>query len=383
MSDTNAPPPEDKSPAPGARPAALPAPPAAPRPKRRDPVPALYIGGFVALAIAVVWLWTRPPRETVAAIDPARVAALEARLSEMEPRLAQMEPRLQPLDRRIATLEARPAPAAPPPPTDLGPLDRRLATALDRIAALEARPAGQALPLDDLAARRDLAALAARQDTVASRQDLLAARQQQAENEFATRVAGAEHTLTDRIATAERALGERIAALETRLAAAEQIATRLPQVEDRAARLARLASAQAALDAGRPLGALPGAPPELARFATVAAPTEASLKLAFPAAARAARETAGPDTSGQGVLESAWNRAQALVTVRRGEEVVVGDPAAGILATARRALDAGDLAGAVATIGRLPPKAAAAMEDWTSQARALLAARAALARLAA
>lgn len=381
MSDTNAPPPEDKGPAPGARPA-LPAP-AASRRKSRDPVPLLYIGGFVALAIAVVWLWTRPVPAPVAGVDPARVAALEQRLAQMEPRLAQLEPRLAPLDRRIGALEARPAPPAPPPPPDLDPLERRLTATLDRIAALEARPVGQALPLDDLAARRDLAALAARQDTVASRQDALAARQQQAENEFTARVTGAERSLTDRIAAAERALGDRIAALETRLAAAEQIATRLPQVEDRAARLARLAAAQAALDAGQPLGAIPGAPPELARFATAAPPTEASLRLAFPAAARAAREAAGPDTSGQGVLESAWNRAQALVTVRRGEEVVVGDPAAGVIATARRALEAGDLAGAVAALGRLPAPAAAAMEDWTSQARALLAARAALARLAA
>lgn len=382
MSDTNAPPPEDKGPVPDARPA-LPAPAGAPRRRSRDPVPLLYAGGFVALAIAVVWLWTRPVPQPTPGVDPARVAALETRLGQMEPRVAQLEPRLAPLDRRIAALEQRPAPDAPPPPPDLAPLERRLSTALDRIAALEERPAGQTLPLDDLAARRDLAALAARQDTIASRQDALAARQQQAENEFTARVTGAERSLTDRIAAAERTLSDRLAALETRLAAAEQVASRLPQVEDRAARLARLATAQAALDAGQPLGTIPGAPPELARFATAAPPTEASLRLAFPAAARAAREAAGPDTSGQGVLESAWNRAQALVTVRRGEEVVVGDPAAGTLATARRALEAGDLAGAVATLGRLPPQAAAAMEGWTGQARALLAARAALARLAA
>ena len=42
-----------------------------------------------------------------------------------------------------------------------------------------------------------------------------------------------------------------------------------------------------------------------------------------------------------------WARAQDLVTIRRGDHVLVGDPAAGLLAERADELDAGDLAGAV------------------------------------
>lgn len=357
--------------------------------RRPDPVPLLLAAGIVALGIAVIWLWVRTapePEAMTPAVDPARVAALEAQLRRIEPllapldqRIGRIEPLLTPLDRRIAAIETRPT----PPATDLTPVEQRLAALNDRLAALEGRPDPTPLPLDELASRRDLAALAARQDTVASRQDSLAARQAQAENEITARITTAERALSDHLGTVERGLAARLDALESRLAASERVAARLPQLEDRAARLARLTAMREALEGGRPLGMLPDAPPELARFATQAPPTEAGLKLAFPAAARAARAASEPDSQGQGILESAWNRAQALVTVRRGEEVVVGDPAAGVLAAIRNALEAGDLSTAVAAAERLPPAAAIAFKDWTEQAKALLAARAALARLAA
>ena len=73
-----------------------------------------------------------------------------------------------------------------------------------------------------------------------------------------------------------------------------------------------------------------------------------------------------------------WTQAQELVTVRQGDHVLVGDPAAGLLERARSALDAGDLDAAVADIGNLQGAAAQAMAGWLAQARALLAARAAL-----
>jgi hypothetical protein len=54
-----------------------------------------------------------------------------------------------------------------------------------------------------------------------------------------------------------------------------------------------------------------------------------------------------------------------------------------VLAHARTVLDAGDLAGAVASVGSLSGPAAQALAAWLDQARGLLAARAALADLAA
>ena len=83
------------------------------------------------------------------------------------------------------------------------------------------------------------------------------------------------------------------------------------------------------------------------------------------------------------MLDSAVARLSGLVTVRRGEEVVWGDAAAAEIERARRAVDAGDIEGALARLSRLPPAAQEAMRAWADQARALVAARAALAALAA
>jgi len=78
-----------------------------------------------------------------------------------------------------------------------------------------------------------------------------------------------------------------------------------------------------------------------------------------------------------------WVQAQGLVTVRQGDRVLIGDPAAGVLAHARADLEAGDLAAAVADVAKLEGAAAQAMSAWLEQARSLLQARAALAAWAA
>ena len=83
------------------------------------------------------------------------------------------------------------------------------------------------------------------------------------------------------------------------------------------------------------------------------------------------------------LLARIWARAQDLVTVRQGDRVLLGDPAAGVLGRARTALDAGDLAGAVAAVATLTGPAAQAMAGWLADARSLLDARAALADRAA
>ena len=92
---------------------------------------------------------------------------------------------------------------------------------------------------------------------------------------------------------------------------------------------------------------------------------------------------AHPDTEGKPLLTRLWAEAQDLVTIRQGDRVLVGDPAAGVLEHARIALEAGDLAAAVAEVGTLQGAAAQAMAAWLAQARALLDARAALAGWAA
>jgi hypothetical protein len=146
--------------------------------------------------------------------------------------------------------------------------------------------------------------------------------------------------------------------------------------------LARVTAISAALAQGQPLGDSAGLPPALARFAVSPPPTEARLRIAFPAAAAQARLAARPDPAQLGFWRAMRERAAALITVRRGDTVLIGSGAIGILDRAQAALDAGDLAGAVGILGTLPAPPAAAMAGWRDQAQALLQARAALAMLA-
>lgn len=237
--------------------------------------------------------------------------------------VAALREQMRTLQQRLAQLEQRPTPAAtpaPPPAVDLRPLE-------SRVAALEQRPTAQPAP------------------------------------------AGPDPAVTERLAT-----------LDDRLAKAEQAASRAGQeAASRTARLARLQAAAAALEAGRPLGEIPSAPSALARFAAVAPPTEAALRLAFPDAAQQARAASRTAEADQGVGARIWQRVRNLVTIREGDTVLLGAPAATVLGQAQARLNAGDLAGAVAALDGLDPEAAAAIGEWRGRAEALLAARAALA----
>jgi hypothetical protein len=170
----------------------------------------------------------------------------------------------------------------------------------------------------------------------------------------------------------EDALSGRLQTLEQRLARAEAA------ISAGTARMAHLQAARAALEAGRPLGEIPGAPPALAKFANAAPPTEASLRLSFRAAASAAGQAGDRSTAGLSAPQRIWQQVQTLVTVQQGDKVVLGGPASGVLAQAQARLDVGDLAGAVAALDPLDPAAARAMAGWRAQAQALLDARAAL-----
>jgi hypothetical protein len=242
----------------------------------------------------------------------------------------------------LAWLWLYPVPAPPPAATpDLAPLQARLDTLENRLARLEAAPRAAApVGAPSGTAPTDLAPLEAR---IAALENRPAA-----------------------MAPPDPALAAQVAALVAR--------------EERSI---RVQAAWAALEAGHRLGKLPGAPAALERFADTDPPTEAALRLAFPRAARAALAASRPVDADRPILSRIWARAQELVTIRQGERVILGDPAAGTIAVARQALDAGDLAGAVSALGGLHGPAATAMANWLGDARALLEARAALAALAA
>ncbi len=157
-----------------------------------------------------------------------------------------------------------------------------------------------------------------------------------------------------------------------------------PELATKARRMAKIQAAMLALQTGAPLGELTNAPEALGRYAEKAPPTEAVLRAQFQSYASKALAVGGNiGTDRRGTL---WERVRAniigLVTVRRGNKIVVGDRAEAIISDARADLAEGNLSGAVQTLEGLPKNAQEVMQPWVTQAENLLAARAALLKLA-
>jgi hypothetical protein len=289
-------------------------------PRRHDPVPWLYGLGFIVLAAAIFYLWQYPSPSPEPTGDAAAIQAVVQRLAE--------------IDARLTTLEHRPA--------------------ID--------PSRNAARLDALEGRiTDQGQLANRLDTLSGRIESLSGRDQ----------------------TGIDAAQQQLGALTARLATLEAGAGSIEAVTRRLDRIARLQEASFALSSGRAVGDVPDAPKALARYAHAPPPTEADLRLRFPHDANTALAARQPSESDAPFLDRVWDRAQGLVTIRRGDEVVVGDPAAVILSHAQTAIDAGDLTGAVNTIETLKGPPSQAMATWLADAKALLDARSAIAQLAA
>ncbi len=392
---------------------------------QRDPLPLLYLLGFVILGGTLAYLYSHPATPPEAQQAVVRVDGLQGQVQTLADRLAKLEARpagagaaaaadLALLDKRTGALETRP----PPPPVDLKPME-------DRIAALEGKPppppfdpAPLTQRLDTLAAlaakgTADAGALGGRLDALASKQaadatamggrlDSLASKEAADANASSGRFDSLTAKATSDMAAMggrldsviakqgadAAALGGRLDSLDGRIAAvdqqAKQTATQIGVVAERSGRVVRVQAATAALESGQPLGDIPGAPPAVARFATAPAKTEQELRRSFDAAADAAEQAGQPAImESRSFGERLVARAQQAVTVRQGDRVLVGDPLAGRIIRARAALDAGDLAGAVNALDGLAGPAQAAMADWVGQARALLEARAALSSMAA
>lgn len=298
--------------------------------------------------------------------EQAQAATQDAQAARQQAQTVQQEN--EAMQQRLLALERRPAPAEP----NFAPLEARLA-ALEKRAEEQPQPAPLPPELANLGPRVD--ALAGRFDQLATREEQLATREQQAAGEY--------ERLTSDVRNQAGAIGKRLDALEARVGELEQQASKFAGLADRAGRVAQIQAAEAALDAGLPIGNLPGAPPALARFAASPPPTEASLRLAFPTAAEAAAAAARPETAHIGFWQGVKRRLESLVTVRRGDQIIVGNPVQGTIARAGKSLDAGDLAGAVNAISELQGPPAAAFAAWRTRAESLVEARRALAALAA
>ena len=305
----------------------------APSSPRRDFVPWLYGLGFLILAAAILYLWQYPsvPAETAADISASRT--IDQRLSDIHAHVTHLEQKQSATDSRLSRLEQQKS-------SDLQAIKTKLNAFDGRIA--------------------DQKQLASRVDAISGRIESLSGRDQ----------------------TALDKMKQQLDTMTSKIAALESNAANVTAVRKRLNRIASLQEASLALASGRPLGDLPDAPQALARFAHTAAPTEAQLRINFRSAEQAALAAKKPDEADAPFVDRVWNRAQGLITVRRGDEVVVGDPTATILTHAETALNAGDIAGAVNRVETLNGQPARAMAKWLTDAKALLGARSALADMA-
>jgi hypothetical protein len=309
----------------------------------RNVAPWLCGLGFLILAIAIIGLWQYPSTPDAGTDSASAIRAVEQRLADTDARLTRLEqrpiPDLGKITARLDAIDGRITDQTRPTP-DLGKITARLDALDGRIV--------------------DQTRLASRVDTLSGRIESLSGRDQ----------AGLDAT------------GQKLDALTSRIAAVESNAGSLDAVTKRLNRIARLQEASFALAAGRPVGDLPGAPEALARYARVTPPTEAQLRLRFPRDEQAALAAKQPDPGDAPFVDRVWERAQGLITIRRGEDVVVGNPSAITLIQAQTALDAGDLAGAISAVEALRGQPAQAMAHWLTDAKALLGARSALADMA-
>lgn len=399
----------------GAAPKAAPEPaapePPPPPPPRRRIAPVFGVLGFLLLAGAIGYLWHQQQQMQAGAGAPEAASGLQQQVGQLAQQVDQLQHQpgpgspdgLNQLAERVTRLEQR-------KPSDNAAELEKLS---QQVAALEQRkPGDNAAELDKLSQQvatleqrqpPDLGKVDARlsaleqkqtpdlsglKDQIAALQQTVTAVQQRtsALEDLSQRVSTLAQQMqgaTSQDQQAEASMKQRLDNAESRLSALEKGAGQLKTLAERATRLARLQAAQMALAEGQKLGEIPGAPQALARYADSQPPTLASLRLAYPAAEQAALNASSPDTNGKPFLARVMAHAQELVTVRQGDRVLVGDQAAGVLAHARAALDAGDLAGAVNAVSSLTGPPAQAMADWLDRAKAPLAARAALAEMVA
>jgi hypothetical protein len=290
------------------------------------------VPAFLLLAGGLYWVW-------------------QDRTNNRNDEVLSLQADLRTAQQRIIALEQRPAPGAP---------DTARITAVENaLKALAAKPAPDTARLEQRLASleakpsADTATLEKRIATIEAKPTPDVARDMQAA-----------------VASVTAEMNAKIASLDSK-------------VQQDLARTTRLRAATLALDAGKPIGDLPGATPALQRYVATPPPTEPALRQSFGDFSAKAEKASQPTGEGKDFTDRMWARAQQLVTVRQGDKVVVGAPAAVTLAAARTKLDAGDLAGAVASLAPLDPPAAAVMEPWKRDAQALLDARAALAAMAA
>ncbi len=419
-------------------------PPAAPPEKtivRRGGTPLLLTLLIAAgLGGGIYWVWSHPlPQQGVQsaassattapdADTAAKLQALSDRVDKLEKSPAPAAPqpvgdtdtpaKLQALSDRLDKIEKAPppeasAPAAAPAASDatvdlskklddlgsqvssLSSRQDQLAAGLSKVQETAAQKTPDiATPPPDHAAQEmaNAAALQAQQQVadLGGKTNSALTEQRSTLETLEQRLGKLEQAEQTAQSTAAAQSSAQIGAIESRVGKLERSEGHLEQSEGQlqgatkdAALAVKLEAAQAALADGKPLGDLPGAPPALARFATAAPPTESALRAQFNDVSAAILAASRPEEVHTTFFSRALARMEQSVTVRQGDHVIVGDPAAGVVAHAQVLLNGGDLAGAVNALSALTGRAADAAKSWCEQAQALVAARAALLTMAA
>jgi hypothetical protein len=333
------------------------------------------IGGGTALLIsllvsgglggAVLYMATNPA-------EPPGVMAMQTELRQLRADETAIKVAQAALDRKLASA----APSAAPsngPAIDSDALQKQMAPLNDQIAKFSAR-------LDALESRPEPTA-----STGSGVSDITLSRLSE---KFDGEIAQLRQEFGGKIDSALAAQNTALAQLQgqtqnmgsyaDRLTKLEQVAATTSDLTSKAVKLARLQLAAVALATGQKLGKIDGAPAALAVYADQAPPTDAALRQNFAQYESAARSASRPELGFAGVWDRAVARMQQVVTVRKGDEVLIGDPAAGILARAADAVARDDLQASLAAADDLQGPAAAALKPWSDQVRSLLAARAAL-----
>jgi hypothetical protein len=402
--------------------------PAAPEKRvvRRGGTPLLLTLVLVAgLGGGIYWTWSHPDPAAIAA--PAADADFSAKLQALTDRVDRLEKvptaavdtdtpaKLQAMSDRLDKLEKAPSPdAAQPAPAGADAtveLSKKLDDLTGQVSGLSAKEDQLAAGLSkaqEVAAQKPADISTPPVDHTA--QEVASAAAIQAQQQLADLGGKTNYALTQQkstLDTLEQRLGKleqteqsdlsaaqaqssaqaqasaQVTALDSRVDKLEQSEGQLAGASKDATLAVKLEAAQADLAAGKPLGDLPGAPPALQRFATVAPPTLAGLRAQFTDVSAAILAASRPEEAHTTFLSRALARVEQSVTVRQDDHVIVGDPAAGLVARAQAALAADDLASAVTALDGLSGRAADAAKSWRDQARALIAAKAALLSMAA
>ncbi len=277
--------------------------------------------------------------------------------------------RMTQIEQRIAALDRDAAARAAAAEQARGEAERRLAGLGERVDAVQGRMAGMAGAIDALSARIEQLAQEPGNEPDPARLAGLIAENRRHSHELAR--------LQEEVAGLNAALGER-----SEQRRGDSLVLALGQLREA---LARGTSYSPALTTLRALGADDPAVaqvlPMLEPRAEHGVPTLADLRARFDGvAAEVVRQARVSAT--QEWWRPVADRLSSLISVRRVGDVE-GDSPAAIVARAEQKLAADDLAAAVAEVEALKGEAAAPIRSWLIEARARLAADAALARLTA